>query len=356
MLRYNVRSRQILDLMNDLKTGRLILSPYFQRNLVWRAKHKHDFIETILLGYPFPQIFLAKGGINLEKMEAISCVVDGQQRLNSIREFINDAWPVNGTEFNKLKAQEKEEFLKYEVAIIELDLDQNDDRILDIFKRLNRTFYALSTIERTASEYGSSEFMLVAKVLSKEINLGDEDISDDLVELHRDPNVTPEFIEWATPRRSNPFQNLILDHGIFSAYEVSRMVHLQFTLNVMATAIKGIFNRNDGVKELLEEYKEDLPDKDELYVSLVRAAQFAIRMRLSEKSVWWRKANVFSLLIVLNRHSKELAGRKPTEFKELLENAGKELPEDYKLAAREAVNNRKERTTRDNYLEKLLFG
>jgi len=80
MLRYNVRSRQLVDLVRELRSGRLILTPYFQRNLVWRVKHKHDFVETVLLGYPIPQIFLAKGGIDVEKMEAVSCVVDGQQR------------------------------------------------------------------------------------------------------------------------------------------------------------------------------------------------------------------------------------------------------------------------------------
>jgi uncharacterized protein with ParB-like and HNH nuclease domain len=355
MLRYNVRSRQVLDLVNDLKSGRLILSPYFQRNLVWRAKHKHDFIETIILGYPFPQIFVAKGGLNIEKMEAVSCVVDGQQRLNSIKEYVNDGWPVNGRKFSELDAAAKEDFVKYEVAIIELDMYQNDPRILEIFKRLNRTFYALSTIERNSTEYGSSEFMLVAKVLSGELNFADEEISDDLVDLHRDPNITPDFVEWSTPRAVNRFQELLLNHDVFTPYEISRMVPLQFTLNVMATCLKGIFNRNEGAKELLEEYKDGFDEKEILFTNLNKAAHFVLRMRLSEKSIWLRKANLFSLLVALYNNVDALKGVKPPDVKITLENAAENLPEDYKLAAREAVNNRKERTVRDSFIVDLLF-
>lgn len=95
-LRYQVRSREIVDLFNAMRSGRLTLSPYFQRNLVWRDAHKRDFIDTILKGYPFPQIFLARGPIDLDTMEASQCVVDGQQRLNTIREYIEGKLELGG--------------------------------------------------------------------------------------------------------------------------------------------------------------------------------------------------------------------------------------------------------------------
>ena len=96
MIKYQVRSKDLIDMVNDVRTGRLILSPYFQRNLVWRDIHKRDFIETILKGYPFPQIFIARGEINVDLMTSQSCVVDGQQRMNAIMEFIQDEYLVNG--------------------------------------------------------------------------------------------------------------------------------------------------------------------------------------------------------------------------------------------------------------------
>src|SRR3569623_5015 len=114
-LKYQVRSREIVDLIGAMRNGRLILSPYFQRNLVWRDGHKRDFIDTILNGYPFPQVFLARGPINLETMEASTCVVDGQQRLTAIREFVGGDLDVNGNHFADLDVKKKEDFLKYEV-------------------------------------------------------------------------------------------------------------------------------------------------------------------------------------------------------------------------------------------------
>lgn len=67
MIKYSVRSRQLIDIVNDIKNNRIIVSPYFQRNLVWREIHKIDFIKTILMGLPFPQIFIANGDINIEE-------------------------------------------------------------------------------------------------------------------------------------------------------------------------------------------------------------------------------------------------------------------------------------------------
>ena len=99
------------------------MSPYFQRNLVWRDLHKVDFIKTILLGYPFPQIFIAKGTIDLENMSTTSCIVDGQQRMSAIVEFIKDKYRVDNKLFSELEPKQKEEFLKYQVPIIDLDID-----------------------------------------------------------------------------------------------------------------------------------------------------------------------------------------------------------------------------------------
>jgi Protein of unknown function DUF262 len=136
-LKYTVRSREIIDLVAAMRSSRLTLSPYFQRNLVWREAHKRDFIDTIMKGYPFPQIFLARGPIDLDTMEASQAVVDGQQRLNSIRDFVDGKLDFEGKTFRELTAKEREEFLKYEVAVIDFDLDAGDARLKDVFYRLN---------------------------------------------------------------------------------------------------------------------------------------------------------------------------------------------------------------------------
>jgi hypothetical protein len=46
MIKYAVRSRQLIDIVGDIKRNKIVVSPYFQRNLVWRLIHKQDFIKT----------------------------------------------------------------------------------------------------------------------------------------------------------------------------------------------------------------------------------------------------------------------------------------------------------------------
>uniref|UniRef100_UPI003751B80C DUF262 domain-containing protein n=1 Tax=Undibacterium sp. TaxID=1914977 RepID=UPI003751B80C len=159
MIKYTIRSIALLNIVNDVRRQRLVPDAYFQRNLVWRDVHKKDFIETILDGYPFPQMFFSRGKIDVEKMDSVACIVDGQQRTNAIVEFIDNKFPVKGKYFHELTAEEKSTFLKYEIAVVELDLDNDSPHVKEIFKRLNRTANSLSTIERLASEYAPTEFM-----------------------------------------------------------------------------------------------------------------------------------------------------------------------------------------------------
>jgi hypothetical protein len=53
----------------------------FQRGLVWKKKQMDRFIESILLGYPVPGIFL------VELSDRRYLVLDGQQRLTTLQAF-----------------------------------------------------------------------------------------------------------------------------------------------------------------------------------------------------------------------------------------------------------------------------
>ena len=62
-LRYNVRSREIVDLVAAMKNTALTLNPYFQRNLVWRDAHRRDFIDTILKGVSISSNISCSGAV-----------------------------------------------------------------------------------------------------------------------------------------------------------------------------------------------------------------------------------------------------------------------------------------------------
>lgn len=357
MIKYNVRSRQLVDVVNDIKDKKIIISPYFQRKMVWRTIHKIDFIKTILIGFPFPEIFIARGDLDIERMTTTSCIVDGQQRLNSIIEYINDKYEVDGKVYSKLQVDEKEKFLKYEIAIIELDMKHDDPQIKDIFKRLNRTFYSLSNIEKISSEFAPSEFMLVAKLLSKEldiINNNKEILGTDLdFDLEFDPNIPREFIKWANGKSTKNINKLIIESGIFSSYEISRQVHLNFMLNILGIILTGFFNRNID-RSILEQYANNFKLKDEIVDKLDNIASIILRLKLRKDSYWLNKANIFSLIIAFYNNYNRIILIGEKEIKKELEYFEKDIPQEYSLSAKEGVNNKKERLTRNKYIENLI--
>ena len=373
-LKYQVRSREIGDLISMMRSGRLILSPYFQRNLVWRDSHKHDFIDTILSGFPFPQIFLARGAIDLDKMESYTCIVDGQQRMNAIREFVADAFPIDGELFSQLNDERKTAFIKYEVPVIDFDLDAGDARLKDVFKRLNRTFYSLSIIERIATEYSASEFLLAARVLCGDISFEGE--SDDEAELAldleeepdgefssnqpdgvneyiRDPGISAEKWKWLEERAGGNFSKLLGIKKIFSPYEFQRKVPLMFALNVMSTYLGGYYSRNSKVKQYLEDYNTVFDEAEDLIGLLNDVAQQIIDLALPPESMWWNKANFFTMvceMAISERRSFIDLGETSASLRVFEANA----PKEFQVAAREAVNNRPERLTRAEAFRTLL--
>jgi len=355
MIKYQVRSKELIDVVNEIANRRLIISPYFQRNLVWRTLHKIDFIKTILLGYPFPQIFIAKGAIDIERMQTQSCLVDGQQRMNAIVEYIKGLFKVDNKYYSELSSIEKENFLKYQIPIIDLDISNDDAEIIEIFKRLNRTFYSLSTIEKLATEYASSEFMLVAKLLSEEITLTQESDDVDTLPLQNDPNIPDSFITWARDIKIKHFVKFVLEGHIFSPYELSRQVHLMFTLNVLATVKEDYFNRNELTMRFLDDYAAEFPGKNDLIAKLEYAAQRITKLKFKKQSYWLNKANVFSLVTFFAKNKEALTNIADREIKEKLENFESALPDQYRLAAKEAVNNRRERLIRNDYLAEQIL-
>ncbi len=356
MIKYQVRSKELIDLVNEIKFKRLILSPYFQRNLVWRQLHKDDFIKTILMGYPFPQIFIARGSIDLENMSTTSCIVDGQQRSNAIVEFVNDKFAVDGKRFSELDATARESFLKYQVPIIDLDISNDDPQIKEIFKRLNRTFYSLSTIEKWATEYASSEFMLIAKLLSIKERSADSEEEYEPSALSIDPSIPATFIEWSQAQSLAFFPKLLNEVGIFSPYELTRKVHLMYTLNVIATFIGGFYNRNELAISYLQEFSESVPDKDRLLATMERAAKVVLELGLEPGSYWLTKANIFSLLCLFSRSIDAVEQIAPGSLRDNLGLLLSNLPDFYKIAAKEGVNNRKERLERNGVLSAALLG
>src|SRR3954454_132212 len=83
----NTTHRTILQLRKWLEEGELELKPPYQRNPVWLEPQKAALIDTILRGYPIPEIYM-QDTVTTDGDE-MHYVVDGQQRIRACLEFIS---------------------------------------------------------------------------------------------------------------------------------------------------------------------------------------------------------------------------------------------------------------------------
>ena len=77
-------SEYTLEYYSDkLENGEIVI-PDYQRKDIWDASTKTRFIESLLLGIPVPFLFLS-----LDRETGLLEIVDGSQRLRTIREFLH---------------------------------------------------------------------------------------------------------------------------------------------------------------------------------------------------------------------------------------------------------------------------
>ena len=255
-------SKSISDLIGMINRGELILQPEFQRRLVWNSSHKEAFIDTILSGYPFPEIYIAQSGVDIETLQSQQVVVDGQQRLTAIKQYIegHEDFGKNVIPFHDLDSDEKKDFLRYNVVIRDLQ-DASSETIKEIFRRINQTKFNLLQIEIQNAIY-DGEFISTAK----------------------------EIIE------------ILSENGIpvFSETEISRMGDLNFILLVMSTIEEGgYFAGNKKIEDYIIEYNNKYENKDNIKRKIIDTINLIDHLELSDDSIWFRKSNYFTLVCEL---------------------------------------------------------
>jgi len=128
----------------------LDLDPKYQRRSVWSQEFKDYFIDTILLGYPSPAIFLYEE-VDPKGVSSYS-VVDGKQRLTTIFEFVNDKFPVSDKAerlnlqkkyFSQFDDTDKVDLWNYQFSV-EYIPTKEENIINSIFNRINRNVSKLT--------------------------------------------------------------------------------------------------------------------------------------------------------------------------------------------------------------------
>src|SRR4051794_29530468 len=93
-------TEQIISWFRDrYREGTLEIKPPFQRKPVWVARQKSYLIESILLGLPVPEVYIQQ--IVDDEGTTTYAIVDGQQRIRTVLQFIGVESDPAEQQFNK---------------------------------------------------------------------------------------------------------------------------------------------------------------------------------------------------------------------------------------------------------------
>ena len=149
--------------------GSLMIKPPYQRKPVWLLRQKCHLVESVLKGLPIPELFVQRS--TDEEGNSTYSVVDGQQRIRALLQFVGADTTEDQLEFDKfvldklevhadwygkafedLTSPERRSFYGYSLAVRYLDTD-DDTELKDMFRRLNRYTVPLKPQELRNATY-----------------------------------------------------------------------------------------------------------------------------------------------------------------------------------------------------------
>lgn len=319
-------NKKVREIIRAVSENKLVPRPEFQRRLVWTHRDKNHFLDSIIRGYPFPEIYLADGDIDLETGKGTQLLVDGLQRVSTMVQYF-EADPelklISVPSYKDLSEDQKQDFLQYDVAVRDLGRVSMEE-VIEVFQRINATKYSLKDIEINNAVYSGA-----LKQFADEIAL------------------EPFFYE----------------HRVFNATDYKRMGDLRFALSIVITLLGGYFNRDDEFEEYLGRYNEDFDESEEIRARVNKSLDFIDECGFESNSRAWRKADLFTLIveIVLAQNISNLTlepsvvlHNLESFYAEVSKGLGGGLPGIYYKAALQASNDRLNRIRRGEIIAGIV--
>jgi len=221
---FDSTSYTINDFLEWHDKKQLKLSPKFQRRSVWKDVAKSFLIDSIMRKKPLPKIFIRQI-TDIKTRTTTREVVDGQQRLRTIIDFINDGFKVKTVHnkeygnkfFSELNEDIQGTILTYKFSV-DILIGVDDSEIMDIFARLNTYTTALNKQELINAEYYGYFKQLVYSL-------------------------------------SHKYNDFWIENKIFTEYRIMRMEEVELVADLVIAMIAGIQNRKSS-KEYYKKYDE----------------------------------------------------------------------------------------------------
>lgn len=242
--------------------GELSLSPPYQRQAVWTDLQKAYLVDTILNGLPVPELYMQDVGDEVGREEHI--VVDGQQRIRAVLEFLEGRYSLSGADvtaawrdrfFEELTIDQKKAFYGYKFVVRVLPADLRDNEIRSIFSRIKKNVVNLNDQELRNATY-SGGFISVIQEISNEEGV------------------------WS------PF-------GVFTANDHRRMLDQEFISELAIAFLHGAQNKKDKVDHYYIQYEEAFDRGQELKEVFYKTARELNRTLPDLRQTRWRKKSDF---------------------------------------------------------------
>lgn len=179
-MRYNSTEHPISWLRSRYMEKSLEIRPPYQRKPVWTARQKSYLIESILMQLPVPEIYVQH--VVSPEGEETYAVVDGQQRVRTVLQFIGveldpeeaehnkfvldkleASSPYMNASFDSLTPEQKQQFYKYNFAVRYLETN-SEAEVRDMFARLNKNLSPLKPQELRNAIYAGPFSVLSGKL------------------------------------------------------------------------------------------------------------------------------------------------------------------------------------------------
>ena len=154
----------VWDISERIKTGEIVLQPDFQREYVWNIERASRYVESLLLRFPTPPIFLA------EEQNDQWVVIDGHQRLETLfrymKPLVRGELPdsirmqpelrlnqlavkedLNGSVITDLPIPQRKALWETELQVVLLSKEVAPDLKYELFARLNAGSMSLNPQE-----------------------------------------------------------------------------------------------------------------------------------------------------------------------------------------------------------------
>ncbi|KVE61522.1 DUF262 domain-containing protein [Burkholderia gladioli] len=330
-MRSYTETRSIHQLLSQLRDETIIPRPEFQRKLVWSNAHKSGFIDSVIKSYPLPEIFVAERQVDPESGGYAEMLVDGQQRLTTLYEYVTgniDLKMEPGVPlYENLSESEKRRFLDAEIVVRVLSgLDMKE--IVEVFARMNSTKYALNAMEINNARYDGALKRFAQRIADH------------------------EFFE---------------HHRVFSSSDVRRMQDLRFVLELITTMLGSYSNGDDELEEYLERFNDDFDQESFVEKCLMNIFEFAYRCRFPMSCRVWKKSDLFTFIIechrAINRKQKfidsEAVGSRLIDFYDRVDGVDQsryldETAREYYHASIQGSNSRSNRIKRGAIIEGIF--